>query len=78
MGCQDVRRVIYFFLDGSLGDRKYRDIASHLNLCPECEQRRQISQRLRDFIRRRVARVAATERFKIRLERSLRGLRMDN
>lgn len=74
MGCDDVKRVIYFFLDGSLGERKARELLKHFDLCPECERRKRIQQRLRIFVRTRIERVPAPERFKIRLTRSLRGL----
>ena len=77
MGCEDVKRVIYFFLDGQLGDRKQRDVKQHLNLCPECEQRTKLEKRLRSFIRKRLTIVAAPERFKVRLSRSLRAFRAE-
>ena len=77
MGCQDVRRVIYFFLDGSLSEHRSHDLTDHFRLCPDCDGRRQIHKRLRDFVHRRLARVAASERFKLRLERSLRSLHAD-
>lgn len=74
MGCGEIRRVIYFFLDGSLSDRKRRDFSEHLRLCPECELRTRIQRILRDFVRRRLVPVPAPERFRVRLERSLRAL----
>ncbi len=74
MGCDDVKRVIYFFLDGSLGDAKRLDIVQHLSLCPECEQRTQIHKRLRDFTLRRLGHVPAPEHLRIRLSRSLRSV----
>lgn len=77
MLCDDVKRVLYFFLDGSLGDRKKKDFDSHLNLCPDCEARTRISGRLRNFFRKRMARVAASQRFKQRLSRSLRAVTTD-
>jgi len=77
MGCEDVKRVIYFFLDGQLGDRKQRDIKQHLNLCPECEARTNMHKRLREFVRRRLSSVSASERFKQRLTRSLRAFRAE-
>jgi mycothiol system anti-sigma-R factor len=73
MGCEDVKRVIYFFLDGQLGDRKQRDVKQHLTLCPDCEARTKLQRRFRDFIRKRLFRVSASERFKQRLMRSLRA-----
>ena len=74
MLCDDVKRVVYFFLDGSLGARKKQDFDSHLNLCPDCEARTKVSGRLRNFFRRRMAKVAASARFKQRLARSLRAV----
>ncbi len=74
MGCDDVKRVIYFFLDGSLGEKKVQDVLKHFDLCPDCDRRRRIQERLREFVRRRIDRVPASERFKVRLTRSLRGL----
>lgn len=75
MGCEDVRRVLYFFLDGALGETKRRDVSNHLNLCPECEKRTRIQRRLREFLRKRLAPITAPSRFKTRLERSLRAFR---
>ena len=77
MGCEDVKRILYFFLDGQLGDRKQRDVKQHLNLCPECEERTKIERRLRDFIRKRLSVVSASDRFKMRLSRSLRAFRAE-
>jgi anti-sigma factor (TIGR02949 family) len=74
MGCDDVKRVIYFFLDGSLADAKRLDITQHLSLCPECEQRSRIQRRLREFVQRRLRPVPAPEHLRIRLSRLLRAL----
>jgi len=80
MGCEDVKRVIYFFLDGQLGDRKQRDVKQHLTLCPGCEQRTKLQSRLREFIRKNdipVLRSPKLIRFDAAalgaLEQSLRG-----
>ena len=77
MGCDDVRRVIYFFLDDSLGESRKQDVGKHLNVCPDCGQRARISKRIRDFFRRRIQRVSATDRFKTRLARSIRAIRIE-
>jgi mycothiol system anti-sigma-R factor len=74
MGCEDIKRVIYFFLDGTLGDAKLREISRHIDDCPNCGMRARIQKRLRQFIRRRLAPVSAPERFKVRLSRSLRAV----
>ncbi len=77
MGCDDVRRVIYFFLDDSLGEKRKTDVDKHFNLCPECGQRLRISKRIREFFRRRLHPVSAPERFKVRLTRSIRAIHVE-
>lgn len=71
MLCDDVKRVVYFFLDGSLGDQKRRDFTMHLTLCPPCEERMKIQSRLRDFVRKRLAPVKAPDHLRSRLAQSL-------
>ena len=77
MGCDDVRRVIYFFLDDSLGETKKHDVDKHLNDCPDCGRRARISKRIREFFQRRIQRDSAPERFKVRLTRSIRAIRVE-
>jgi putative zinc finger protein len=36
MVCGEVRRIVYFFLDGQLGARVQKDVTTHLSLCPDC------------------------------------------
>lgn len=74
MGCDDVKRIIYFFLDGTLKADRLADISQHLTLCPECDKRARIQKRLRDFVQRRLAPVPAPEHLKIRLTRTLRAM----
>lgn len=73
MLCDDVKRVIYFFLDGSLGDQKRQSIEIHLHDCPDCETRVTIHRRLRGFLRRRLVPVAAPETLRVRVVQSLRA-----
>ena len=75
MLCDDVKRVLYFFLDGSLGERKQTDLKTHISICPECERREAIQRRLREFVQRRLARIEAPDRLKARLHRSVRAFR---
>jgi len=72
MGCDDVKRVLYFFLDGALDAQKRQSVNDHLTHCPDCEQRSLVQLRLRTFVRQRLSPVAAPERFKLRLTRTLR------
>ncbi|HEX8169557.1 MAG TPA: zf-HC2 domain-containing protein [Thermoanaerobaculia bacterium] len=72
MLCDDVKRVVYFFLDGSLGDRKQHEFKTHLSDCPDCETRTEVHRKLRDFVRKRLTVTGAPEHLKIRLSASLR------
>lgn len=72
MLCDEVKRVLYFFLDGSLGDQKRQTVEIHLSHCPDCETRITIQRRLRSFIRRRLTPVSAPEGLRVRLVQSLR------
>ena len=79
MLCNDVKRVVYFFLDGSLGDSSKKDFSNHLNLCPDCEARTRLHRKLRDFLRRRLERlnIDAPDHLKTRLTRSIRAFRAE-
>ena len=81
MICRDVKRVVYFFLDGSLGEQKRHDLQSHLRLCPDCERRLRVQAAIRNFLLARFARLAATtsapDRLKLRLTRSIRAFRTE-
>lgn len=77
MLCNDVKRVVYFFLDGQLGEKKQQDFKGHLNLCPECEQRANIARKLRSFVQKRIARIEAPDHLKMRLSRSIRAFRAE-
>lgn len=72
MLCNDVKRVVYFFLDESLADSRHHDLEIHLSLCPDCEVRVVIQRRLRGFLRRRLSPISAPQTLRIRLSESLR------
>lgn len=78
MICDDVKRVAYFFLDGSMGEKKQSDFKTHVSLCPDCEQRVSIHRRLRDFVTKRLARATAPPTLRQRLIRSFRALRSES
>jgi len=73
MLCDDVKRVVYFFLDGALGDVRSTEVRSHLSVCPECGRRAAVHERLRFFVRKRLARIEAPAHLKRRLQRSIRA-----
>ena len=72
MLCDEYRRVVYFFLDGSLGQNKLMELETHLTICRDCTERTTIQKKLRDFVRRRLSRVSAPESLKVRVVQSLR------
>ena len=77
MLCRDVKRAVYQFLDGQLGETRKNDFDSHLRLCPTCDTRTKLQERLRQFVLQRVDRlnVSAPDRLKTRLTRSIRAFR---
>ena len=77
MLCDDVKRVVYFFLDGSLGHQKQHAFEIHLSNCPDCEIRIVIQRKLRSFIRKRLMPVTAPDTLRVRLTRSLRAVPAD-
>jgi mycothiol system anti-sigma-R factor len=77
MLCDDVKRVVYFFLDGSLGLQKQHAFEIHLSNCPDCEIRIVVHRKLRSFVRQRLTPVAAPETLRIKLTRSLRTVTVD-
>ena len=77
MLCDDVKRVVYFFLDGSLGHQKQHAFEIHLSNCPDCEIRIVVHRKLRSFVRQRLSPVAAPEALRIKLTRSLRTVTVD-
>jgi len=74
MRCDDVRRVVYFFLDGSLSEQKRAELERHLSDCQDCEVRIFIQRKLRSFVQSRLNRVAAPDTLRARLSRSLRAV----
>ena len=72
MLCDDVKRVVYFFLDGSLGSQKRRDLETHLSDCPDCTLRILIQRKLREFVRGRLTKMQAPDRLRARLSETIR------
>lgn len=72
MLCDDVKRVVYFFLDGSLGSSKKQAFEIHLKDCSDCEVRITVHRKLRSFVKQRLGRVTAPDTLRVRVSRSLR------
>jgi anti-sigma factor (TIGR02949 family) len=73
MLCSDVKRVVYFFLDGTLGEKRAKDFNKHVKLCPECGARITLQRRIRVFLKKRLTPLHAPEHLKVRLVRILRA-----
>ena len=78
MRCDDVKRTVYFFLDGTLDESTHHDYAAHLQHCQDCDTRTKVQQRLRIFIVARLRQPdCAPERLKQRLARTFRAMNAD-
>ncbi|HVT43979.1 MAG TPA: zf-HC2 domain-containing protein [Thermoanaerobaculia bacterium] len=73
MGCDDLRRVAHFYLDGQLGEGKCSDLLRHLEQCKECDDRVVILKRLRLFVRCRLNRLTAPDRLRQRIQSAVNG-----
>jgi mycothiol system anti-sigma-R factor len=77
MCCDDARHAVYFFLEGSLDEHAHLDFTTHLRLCPDCDIRTKVQQRLRTFIVRRLRPDSAPDRLKQRLARTIRAVKAE-
>lgn len=75
MVCDDVKRIVYFYLDGALSDKKRTDFSSHLDECPDCGDRIQIQKKLRNFVVNRLARRSAPDSLRARLLQRFASIR---
>ena len=74
MLCSEVRRTIYLFFEGSLGEKRQVDFKTHLSICADCETRTQIQIRLRKFVLAHLSPQPAPDHLKTRLVRTFRAL----
>lgn len=74
MLCHDVKRVVYFFLDGTLDERRHVDFQHHLDVCADCEARIIVHRRIRVFLKKRLTPLCAPDHLKQRLARTLRAV----
>jgi mycothiol system anti-sigma-R factor len=77
MICDEVKRVVYFFLDGSLGEGKLLEYTTHLEICHDCDERTTVSRKLRNFVRKRLTPMNAPDHLKVRLTESIRMVSAD-
>jgi mycothiol system anti-sigma-R factor len=77
MVCDDVKRIVYFYLDGQLSERRATDFQSHVHACRGCDDRLLIQKRLRNFILRHLTPVVAPDRLRDRLHADVEQLVRD-
>lgn len=76
MVCDDVRRVMYFYLDGTLSGSKTEVLLHHLHDCVDCERRIDVHRRIRSFVKKRLQPVPAPPGLRERISGSFRlGMR---
>lgn len=75
MVCDDVKRVAYFFLDGTLGPEKKQELERHLGDCPGCDDRITFHRRVRSFISTRLRRLTAPDGLRERITEQFSALR---
>lgn len=54
MYCGDIKHLVYFFLDGTVGQVKADEFRSHLDACEGCRSYVSVEERLRRFLRSRL------------------------
>ncbi len=74
MICHDVKRVVYFYLDGTMTETRSSELCIHIEHCSECQARTNFHRRLRHFIQKRLQRVEAPDHLKTRLTRTIRAV----
>jgi mycothiol system anti-sigma-R factor len=75
MLCDDVKRFVYFYLDGQLGKQKASDFDSHIGACRHCDDRLTIHKRLRSFITRHLTGEPVPDRLRERIRSGVAQLR---
>lgn len=76
MVCDDVRRVAYFFLDGTLGESKRVDFERHLQDCDDCDTRVRFHDQIRKFLKRRLGKIQAPHSLRERVSSTIQGARV--
>ena len=72
MICHEIRRIAYFYLDGTVGSEKSVTIQTHLEACPECGVRVKIHQRAREVLKVHLGNVTAPLSLRARLSQACR------
>ena len=71
--CSEIRRLAYFYLDGTVGSAKAASIETHIERCPDCGTRLAIHRRLREVVRLSLKPLSAPEGLRDRIRQTCRG-----
>jgi mycothiol system anti-sigma-R factor len=78
MVCDDVKRIVYFYLDGQLGSNRVTEVQSHLTGCRSCDDRLLIQKRLRAFILRHLSPERAPDHLRLKLHEGVESMRRES
>ena len=73
MICEEIRRLAYFYLDGTVGSAKAERIELHVGKCPDCGTRFAIHRRVREVVRLSLSPVRAPEQLREKVQKACRG-----
>ena len=73
VGCDDLKRNAYFYLDGEMEEEQGKAFQSHLDGCPPCKCRIVIHQRLRILVRHRLTVIVAPDQLRQRIRAAMRS-----
>jgi anti-sigma factor (TIGR02949 family) len=71
--CDEIRRLAYFYLDGTVSSAKAASLESHVVHCPECGARLAINRRVREVVQLSLRPLQAPERLRVRVQKVCRG-----
>ena len=67
MVCGELKHLVYFYLDGTVGQHKADEFRLHLDTCADCARYVSVEERLRRFLRSRLRPRCAPERLRDRI-----------
>lgn len=73
MVCQEIQRLAYFYLDGTVGAAKAAHIEIHVEFCPDCGVRFAIQRRVREIVRTSLQPLPAPQHLRDRVRMTCRG-----
>ncbi len=78
MFCDEVKRIAYTFLDGTLADSQSSEIQTHLKACQHCDERFVIHRRFRHFLKGRLSARHAPDTLYSKLKTALAAFRTES